>query len=558
MLISLLTLIGSLGLFLFAMQLISESLQKIAGDHLRHTQASMTRSTFRGMAVGLGVTAFVQSSLVTTMMTVSFVNAGIITLSQSMAVIMGANIGTTITAWLIALLGFQTEAISWAFPLIAIALPLFSLRRGTANSLGEMLLGYALFILSMDTLETAFAGLSSPFTADFLLADTQTYIIQCTLLLISGLLFTIVARSSSAAFLMSLMMCIRGWIPFEVACYLIIMANIGTCIPAYWASRRGNTMARRAAIGHLLFNVTGMLWATLFLLFALPWFTQFYLIIGLGNANTPEAAPLCLALFHTSFNMITMCLLLPFTHKLAKGMTRFVPERKNSDESFKLQYITTDLLSSPGEMALVQVQKEASTYAADTYQMFTLIREMVREPMGSLRQHELMNRMKQMEEESDNAELEIAQFLNQISPQTLSTSGEQLSRNLYKVVDELESIADSLYHCSKTLGQKSEQLIRFTPKMNEDLAHMLDLTDSAMQHMTHVLSLDEVPANALNRAYNFEDEINNLRNQLRNQMLDAMERKEVEFQQHTFFMFLINECEKIGDYVINVIAAASM
>lgn len=557
-----LTLIGSIGLFLYAMQLISESLQKIAGDHLRHVQSAMTGHTFKAMLTGLGFTAFVQSSTVTTLMVVSYVNAGLISLTQSLAVIMGANIGTTITAWIIATIGFRFDVIVWAFPIIALALPLFSSRRSTTNAWGGLLLGMALLLISLSALEGAFLQLGTPAFATWLQgnADVASWAVMLTVLaLILGcILFTMAARSSSAAFAVILLMCVAGWIPFELGCGLIIFANIATCILPYWASRKGNAAARRAALGHLLFNTTGMIWAIFAIHFCMPQICSLCQFIGLGDPTTTEGAPLGLAFFHTTFNVITMCLFLPLSKVIAKPFTRITDQSDEKDQAFKLKYIDLSDLPSSGEMALVQVSKETSRYAENVYQMFTFIRQMVKEPMGSERQLDLMSRIRTMEEDSDKAELEIAQFLNKIEPQTLSMSGEMLCRGLYKVVEELESIADSIYHCSTTLYQKSEQLVRFNPAMNKDLGHMLQLTDDAMHHMTHVLSLDEVPANALDRAYNYEDEINNLRNQIRHQMLDALERREVEFQQHTSFMFLINECEKIGDYVINVIAAASI
>lgn len=552
-----LSLIGSIGLFLFAMQLISESLQKIAGDHLRHLQAAMKGNPLKVMLTGMGFTAFVQSSTVTTLMVISFVNAGIISLAESLAVIMGANIGTTVTAWIIATIGFRFEVILWAFPIIALALPFFSARKSTANSWGELLLGVALLLICLDAMESSFACFGVPSWTQWPLMSAWTTVLTVFLLVVLCVVFTMLAKSSSATFAIILLMCVSGWIDFNLGCSLLVFANIGTCILPYWATRNANDMARRAALSHLLFNTTGMLWALPVLHFFMPQIEELIRLIGLGDPSTPEGAPLGLSFFHTMFNVLTMCIFLPISRKLVKPFNRFVPDKPEAGRSFHLKYIDLAVLPTAGEMSLVQVQKEASHYADDVYLMFGFIKEMVNEPMGSQRQLDLMKRVQTMEEDSDNAVLEIAQFLNKIEPHTLSMSGEQLCRSLYKVVDELESIADSLYLCSTSLYQKSEQLIRFTPQMNSDLQRMLSLIDDALKHMEHVLSLDEVPANALDRAYNYEDEINNLRNQMRNQMLDAIERKEIEYQQHTFFMLLINECEKVGDYVINVISAAS-
>ena len=549
---TILTFIGSIGLLIFALRITSESLQKIAGDRLRHAQGHMEGNLTKAMFAGLGVTAFVQSSLVTTLMAVSFVSSGIITLAQSMAVIMGANIGTTITAWIIALAGFKYDFIVCAFPLIALALPLIRSHKSTSGSWGELLIGSALLLISIQSLQITSASLC-----------LATGVIPLTigiggmsLALIAGLLLAALLHTSAIAVVGAMLLCSQGVVSFTLACAVIIGANIGTCIPSLIASRRGNAMARQAALAHLLFNIIGMVWALACLPLTEHILTSVCQAMGVLSVTLPSESAIGLALFHTLFNVITMLLLLPLSKPLVKLVTHIISDKPLPDDTaFSTKHLEANLLPTSGEMALVQVQKETSRYAADVYKMFELVKEMLNEPMGSQRQITLEERVRQMEEASDNAELQIAQFLNHITPQTLSMSGEQLCRGLYKVVDELESIADALYHCSSTLIQKSEQRQRFTPQMNEQLQHMISLIDAALQHMTHVLSLDEVPSNALDRAYNYEDEINNLRNQIRNQMLDAMERKEIEFQQQAYFTTLINECEKIGDHVINVIAA---
>lgn len=557
--LNLLTLIGSLGLFLFAFRLISESLQKISGDHLRHAQSGMTGNLFKSMFTGLGITSYLQSSQATTVMAVSFANAGIITLSQSMAVIMGANVGTTVTAWIIAWLGIKSEILLWAFPIIAFTLPFFSSKRSTANSWGDLLLGVALSLISLGTLEYAISSFAASGVPTFFINDGEYNIGWILLFILLGTVATTLVRTSVASFALVLLFSINDMLSLPLACSILVGANIGTCIPAVILSRKGNAMARRAAIGHILFNIFGTIWALVFLANTQECYRGILQLLNVADTSIIENAPWFLASFHTLFNLLTMVLLIPLIKQFVKLVTAIIPDRKNEDShSFSLKYISGDIVPTSGEMALVQVQKEVSLYASDTYNMFAQLSRMMREPMGSERQLELKQVIQEMEEDSDNAALEIAQFLNRIEPQTLSMSGEQLCRSYYKVVDELESIADCILHCSKALYQKSEQRIRFTKQMNDDLSHMMALTDEVLKHAAHVLSLDEVPSNALNKAYNIEDEINNLRNQLRNQMLIAIERREIEYQQHSFFTLLINECEKIGDYVINVIAAASI
>lgn len=554
--IQILTLIGSVGLFLYGLKLMSEGLQRFFGDSLRAALAAMTKNRFTGMLTGVLVTSLVQSSSSTTVMIVSFVNAGLITLAEAMAVIMGANLGTTVTTWLIAIFGFRFDISFSILPVIALSLPFLNSRNSKYNSWGEMLVGLALLFVGVIALQGAM-----PHITDSL--DVVGFFLHCCswgfgsvlIFLVLGILLTLLVQTSSATFLIAALLCIEGWITFHGACAMVLGSNIGTCILPLFASFSANTMARRAGLGHLLFNVVGSLWA----LAIFYYFCDFvsYLCQSAGIAVEDDNMALALALFHTLFNCATLCLLLPFTNRFVTIVSRLIPDGSGKHEAFKLQYINEGFMSSAGELALLQVQKEVQRYADETYQMFVMVHDMLNEPMGSERQLELIERVKCLEEDSDRAELEIAQFLNQISPTTLSHSGEQHSRNLYKIVDELESIADSIYHCSVSLGQKSDHRIKFNAEMNQNVAQMISLTDTAMQHMVKVLSLTSVPENSLNKAYNNEDEINNFRNQMRNVMLDSIDRREVEYLQNTYFMQLINECEKIGDYIINVISAAS-
>ena len=375
--------------------------------------------------------------------------------------------------------------------------------------------------------------------------------------LLAGMLLTMVVQASSATFAIALLMCVNQWISFEMGCALVLGSNIGTCLTPMLASISANTMAKRAALGHLLFNVLGMVWALAIFFYLCDAISYLCNHIGLGDPHEVDNVAMGLAMFHTVFNFISLCLMLPLTTQIARLLTRLIPEKEDLEKDFKLQYINTGFMTASSEMALVQVQKEASRYGEEVYKMFGMVRTMLDEQMGSEKQLELNQRIRRMEEDSDSAELEIAKFLNSVSPKTLSYSGEQLSRNLYKEVDELESIADAICHISMVLYQKYEQRVRFTPDMNKNLSQMMSLIDVALAHMLKVLAMDQVPQSALNKAYNHEDEINNLRNQLRNEIFDSLDRKKIDYYQHSFFMHIINECEKIGDYVINVISAAS-
>jgi phosphate:Na+ symporter len=392
-------------------------------------------------------------------------------------------------------------------------------------------------------------------------------------------------------------MCSKGWISFEMGCALILGSNIGTCITPLIASFSGNTMAKRAAMGHLLFNVLGTFWA---LIFYYPfcrlvvWVTQslgegdptelITFINGLEQTNPalassltaqtvdtsdPQAASalqtftayqgsvsFAMTIFHTIFNLINLSIMIWMTKVYVTIVSKLIPEKSNDQEAFSLKYISQGLIAS-GEISLLQVKKETIRYAEETYRMFILIQQMLNERLGSEKQIALYEQVKELENESDKAEVEIASFLNHISTKALSPEGELLSRQLYKMVDELESVADSIFHIACTLRDKSEARSYFTPEMNDDIHKMIALVDVAMQHMIKCIQRNEISEQALNRAYNYEDEINNLRNQLRNAIIDQMNKELELYQQSTFYMDLINECEKVGDYIINVLTAMS-
>jgi phosphate:Na+ symporter len=580
------------------MKLMSEGLQKIAGDRLRSILAIMTNNRFSGMITGILVTALVQSSSATTVMIVSFVNAGLISLAQSMAVIMGANVGTTITTWIIAIFGFKFNISIFIFPLIALTLPLFTSSNNKKNSWGEFIIGFALLFLGLDSLNHSVPDLKSNQELFALLTQySEMGYLSIIIFVLIGMVLTMIVQASSASFTIALIMCSKGWISFEMGCALILGSNIGTCITPLIASFSGNTMAKRAAMGHLLFNVLGTFWA---LIFYYPfcrlvvWVTQslgegdptelITFINGLEQTNPalassltaqtvdtsdPQAASalqtftayqgsvsFAMTIFHTIFNLINLSIMIWMTKVYVTIVSKLIPEKSNDQEAFSLKYISQGLIAS-GEISLLQVKKETIRYAEETYRMFILIQQMLNERLGSEKQIALYEQVKELENESDKAEVEIASFLNHISTKALSPEGELLSRQLYKMVDELESVADSIFHIACTLRDKSEARSYFTPEMNDDIHKMIALVDVAMQHMIKCIQRNEISEQALNRAYNYEDEINNLRNQLRNAIIDQMNKELELYQQSTFYMDLINECEKVGDSIINVLTAMS-
>lgn len=555
---TILTLFGSIGLLLYGMKLMSESLQKLAGDRLRSVLASMNRNRLAGMLSGFLVTAMVQSSSATTVMIVSFVNAGLVSLAEAMAVIMGANVGSAVTTWLVASVGFEFDIALWLLPLIAIALPLFNSFHSTRSTWGQFIVGFALLFMGIVAIREAIPDLQEAYPSILTVLDmccSGSFGLVLLFFLAGGLL-TLLLQTSVASFVLTLALCSVGWIPFELGCAMVLGSNVGSCLAPVLATRSANPMARRVAMGHVLFNVIGLIWALALFYPFCHLINILCLGLNLDSPYTPMGAASGLAMYHTVFNVINLCLLLPLSNQIIRLTDRLIPDQENSTKAFHLQYLNKGLITS-GELSLLQVKKETIRYAQEVYHMFELIRLMLNEKLGSEKQIEAYQQIRDMEEQSDDAEVEIAQFLNEISRKGLSANGEQMCRALYKMVDELESIADSLYHMAATLRSKSEQRVFFSATNNANVLKMMTLTDASLSHMLRVIENEEVSPNALNKAYNNEDEINNFRSQIRNEVLDPMDRAKLEYQQNTYYMELINECERIGDFVINVLAAQS-
>ena len=528
----LLTFLGCIGLFLYGMKSVSDGLQKIAGDHLRGILSDIRESKFLAMFSGFGTSVLVQSSSATTVMALSSVNAGLISMAQAIAVIMGANVGTTITTWIISVFGFHYDLFKYLLPLIAVGLPLYNSDKKQRSSIGELLIGIAILFFSLSVMRQSVPQL------DMLGYDNPLMFAAL------GILVTTLVQASSVTFSISVILCLSGMISMEMACAAIIGANIGTCITPLVFSFKANVMAKRTALSHLLFNLFGSIWA-------LAFFPQICRYIDLG---IPEFS---IALFHTGFNLVNLLILIWFTKYFVKIVTKLIPDRheKGSDEdSFKLQFISSGLIDS-GEVALSQAKQEALNYSRDTYKMFQLIPEMIAEPNHSTKLVALHDKVISMEDESDKAEEEIADFLREISTTTLSSDGDQVSLSIFRMIDEMESIADCIEHMAITIMHKNELRIIFNNEMKQNLSKMLSLTDSSLLHMVNSIEREEATEAMLNKAYNIEDEINNFRNLLRNSVLEQIDKKQIEFQQSTLFMELINECERIGDYVINVLSA---
>lgn len=554
--IGFLTFIGSIGLYLYGMKLMSEGLQKIAGDRLRSMLATMTGNRATNSLAGMLVTTLVQSSSAMIVMIVSFVNAELFSLAESMSFIMGANVGTTMTTWLIAVCGFKFDISIYILPLIAIALPWFNSTHSKRNTWGEFIIGFALLFLGIEIMKHSAPDLNNyPALFGFMQEIGTLGYLSILLALLFGILLTMMVQASNAAFPIIALMSINGWIPFEMGCAMILGSNIGTCIPPLVTSLQASTMAKRAAVGHLLFNVIGVLWVMALFYPCCRFITWLCITLGIGDPQENDNICLGLTMFHTAFNLANLLVLIGFTRQLVKIVTRMTPEKESPEnEAFTPKYLDQQFIAS-GEIALLQARKEVTRYADEDYRMFELIRTMFKEPLASERQLELFLTVQELEDQSDRAEIEIADFMNKIDLKSLSYDSEMLSRRLYKMVDELESIADCIYQMACTLKRKSDERIYFTAQQNKDIQKMIDLTDTALSHMIKCMEKEELSESAMIKAYNCEDEINNFRTMLRNQLLEQAQTNKDHYQQSTYYMDLISECERTGDFVINVMTA---
>lgn len=585
-------LMGSLGLFLYGMKIMSEALQKAAGNKLRTILTAMTKNRFMGVLTGVLITAVIQSSSATTVMVVSFVNAGLLNLFQSVTLIMGANIGTTITAWVISLFGFEFSIATFAIPLIAIATPLIFSSKGKRKYYGELILGFSLLFMGLDFLQNSVPDLEqNPEMLEFLSKFTQTGFSSILTFLLVGTVLTVVVQSSSATMAITLIMVSKGWITYELGAATVLGENIGTTITANIAAIPANVSAKRTALFHTLFNVTGVIWM-LFL------FTPFLSMVstlatwsGLGDptllsnelANNPNAINIMsakaselsieslayqqqlktmqvattfgLSLFHTMFNVINTFLMLGFAKSLAKLVTIII-KKKATDEEFQLRYISAGLLST-SELSLMQAGNEIKSFGVRTQKMFGLAREFYNESSEN-EAVKLFTRIQKYESISDRMEIEIADYLAKVGDGRLSEESKFKLHKMLRVVSEIESVGDGCYNIGRSIVRKNEAKIEHTPEMKANIELMMNLIDKALQLMIDALEKDSVDKDTFNRSKNTENEINNLRNQLKTQNILDINNKVHEYQVSVSYMDIITECEKIGDYIINVIEALNM
>ena len=549
-----LKLIGSLGLFLYGMKIMSEGLQKVAGDRLRSILTAMTTNRVTGVLTGVLITALIQSSSATTVMVVSFVNAGLLTLAESISVIMGANIGTTVTAWIISIFGFKVDMAAFALPLLAIALPLIFSGKSNRKSVGEFIFGFSFLFMGLSYLKANAPDLNAnPEMLAFVQNYTDMGFFSILLFLFIGTILTMIVQASAATMAITLIMCANGWISLELGAALVLGENIGTTITANLAALTANTQAKRAALAHFVFNVFGVIWV---LIIFHPFMQMVNWVVDtFFQSSDPEVAiSYKLSAFHSIFNICNVCILI-WGVKLIERTVCALIHPKEEDEEPRLRFITGGMLST-AELSILQARKEIHLFAERTHRMFGMVQDLLHTEKDD-DFNKLFSRIEKYENISDNMELEIANYLNQVSEGRLSSESKLQIRAMLREVTEIESIGDSCYNLARTINRKRQTNQDFTEKQYEHIHFMMKLTNDALAQMIVVVEKPEHQSIDINKSFNIENEINNYRNQLKNQNILDVNNKEYDYQMGVYYMDIIAECEKLGDYIVNVVEASS-
>ena len=559
------TLLGALGMFLYGMNLMSSGLQKAAGDKLRGLLSSMTSSPFKGVLTGLGVTTVIQSSSATTVMVVSFVNAGLLTLTQAIGVIMGANIGTTVTAWMVSWLGFKADISLLAVPLMLLGFLFSSSKKSQRQNVGELIVGFCLLFLGLSFMKESVPDLrETPQVLEFVREWSGYGFGSVLIFLAFGTVLTLVLQSSSATMAITLIMLSMGWIPFQMACAMVLGENIGTTITANIAASIGNTQAKRAAMSHTIFNVFGVIWALIFFKPFLGLVGKVIELFGLPNpaadgfavispdSPTSTAALYGLSMLHTLFNTINTLILIWFTKLIEKAVVFIIKAPKNQEkEVFRLKYISAGPLATP-ELATEQAMDEIIHFAQISKNGLGYAKEAIADS-NTDKFEELRKKLVKYEEISDRIEYEIASFLNAVSEGDISEETSRKIKAMYKIIGELESLGDSGETISRILTRKNIHKRDFDETALKNLMGMVEAVDSAYDAMivnlqsAHHGTLAEVA-----NAYNAEERINIQRNYLRDAEIEDIESGRKSYLSSVYYMDLVNEFEKMGDFIINI------
>ncbi len=560
------TLLGALGMFLYGMNLMSSGLQKAAGERLRGFLSAMTSNPFKGVMTGLGITSIIQSSSATTVMVVSFVNAGLLTLAQAIGVIMGANIGTTVTAWMVSWLGFKADISVLAVPLMLLGFLFSNSKIDKRKNIGELIVGFSLLFLGLSFMKDSVPDLrETPQVLEFVSSWSAHGFGSVLLFLAFGTILTLVLQSSSATMAITLIMLSMGWIPFEMACAMVLGENIGTTITANIAASVGNTEAKRAAMSHTIFNVFGVVWALIlykpFLrlvgtitenLFGLPNPAAEGFVVTNSISAEGTAALYGLSMLHTLFNLTNTLLLVWFTKWIAQAVSWIVPTPKNQEkEVFRLKYISAGPLATP-ELSVGQAFEEIISFAKISKNGANYAQNAINEA-DTDKFEELRSKLVKYEEISDRIEYEIATFLNGISAEEISESTSLKIKSMYKIIGELESLGDSGETISRILSRKNIHNKKFDADIIKNLNAMADAVNAAYDVMIENLTAaHKGELTNISNAYNAEDRINTLRNNLRDAVIENIENDGKNYQTNVYYMDVINAYESMGDFMINV------
>jgi phosphate:Na+ symporter len=549
-LLEILRLIGSLVLFLFGMRMMSEALQKAAGRGMRNILSKMTKNHFTGIASGFFLTALIQSSSASTVMFISFVNAGLLSFTESISLIIGANIGTTITAWLVAILGFKFDIVLLCLPLIAISFPFIFSKKNTWRTWGEVIVGFSLLFLALDFLKAAIPDINNnPHLLEFLSNYQMEGLSSILLFVLAGFILTLIIQSSSATLALIVVMCGEGWIGFELGVAMVIGVNIGTTITANIAALVANRDAKKAAISHSLFNVFGAFIAVVFfsqIVQLSDWLT--FRIDSKSAIENTAAIPMGLAVFHTMFNLISAILFVRFIKPFAKSFNKIYPSKQIASG---LRYINTGLLAT-SELSLMQAGKEILNFGNQSRQMFHLAKRAFHSSDKADIQS-IFNDVTIQENAMDEHEIKIAHYLARVSENDLSLKSAKQVRAFIKINDNIESIADDAYNMCKLIYRKSEQRIWFTPELRQSINDMFSLLDEAFSlmllNLQNALRSKEIH---LDKAYDIEREINSVRNFLKQENIENIKKKEYRYQAGVMFLDLVSISETMADHLINI------
>lgn len=578
--IDFISLLGAVCLFLYGMKVMSEGLQKVAGDRLRNILGIMTKNRVMGVITGVVITALIQSSSASTVMVVSFVNAGLMSLAQSMAVIFGANVGTTMTTWIISAFSFEVNISSYSILLLAIGVPMLFMKKSTYKSLGEFLIGFVFLFMGLDLISQYVPNLQdNPEMLQSLSGYTSLGYGSVLIFFVIGIVITMVVQSSAATFAITLIMCSQGWISFTLGCAIILGGNIGTTITPVLASLSGNLAAKRTAMGHVLFNVLGSI-------IVLCIFQPFMNLVGeisqwcnginpldidgaleagmaestlldpAGGLTSRAQASVAfgLAMFPTVFNACNLMIMIWLTNVYVKIVCWVMPARhKDDEEDFSLKFINHGILTA-SELNIAQAQKEIEVYGKRVARMIGMAEEIIHLNSDNPRYSEVFSRIEKYEEISDKMEIEIGNYLNKVAEGRLSPEGKMRIAGMLRVICEIESIADCCFNVAKTTKRKLQNNVKFPAVIEEEVDRMFGLVDKAIANMLEILKEMESPDDSrIITSYNIEREINNYRNQLRDTNIANINNKMYDFRDGIFFMDLIGEGEKIGDLVLNVV-----